>query len=398
MKKEHVLLTKFAVLLTFVFMGQAFTFTLLLPYMTSVGYDEATQGLILAFGAILTIVGQFLVGYICDKLKTDKKVFLVASIALAVVNWFLYSSTSHPLLLIFLWVGLLFSLFRITQGVLDSWVIESDKYCLDNYGLIRAFGAIGWAIGAPLTSFCFERWGYSSLGTAFFGFTILTLILSFFVKDAVKVEAETKLKFSDIKELILNQNFIMLTLILLFLSIAMAADGYTSIYKMMDLGKTLGQSEAVTNSQINLKYSFQALCELPLFFLGGVVLKKFGGIKVLFFASAMTMLRFVLYALAIEPMQIVWISSLQAVTFPLFMVCSKILIDEVSPVYLRAGGQQISAGVYGGVSSLVAPIFAGIMVKTFSYNISLLIIGGTCIVPISMLVYYSRKRKSQDNQ
>ena len=395
MKKEHWLLIKFATLTFVVFMGQAFTFTLILPYLESLGFDVMSRMLITAFGAVLTIIGQFVVGYLCDKFKTDKKVFYITNIIFALATWLLYSFNGNPVALIVLWTGLVSALFMITQGVLDSWIIESDKYCLDNYGWIRAFGAIGWAAGAPLTSVAFERWGYASMGNAFLIFTVISFVLAYFVADVEKIATKEKIKLSDIKTLILDRNFIILTLVFLFLHIASWTDGMVTILKIGDLGKAAALSEAKVNSFINLKYSFQAICELPLFFLGGWLIKKFGSIKIVIFAALMLAVRFVLYGLAVTPEQLVWSSGLQMVTFPLIMICSKILIDEASPAHLKASGQLISASVYGGMSSLVTPILCGWLAGSFSYDSILFGSAGLCIIPIVLLVVFARYKTQE---
>ena len=395
MKKEHVLVGKFALLNLIVFMGQAFTYVLMIPYFTSLGYNEVTQGLIFALGAVLTIVGQFTIGYLCDKFKTDKKIFVILYLVFVIIDWLFYSYGNSPVALVILWAALVCSLFQVTQGVLDTWVVESDKYCLDNYGWIRAFGAIGWAIGSPLCSFFFEKWGYTSLGNGFVLFTVLTLVITLFVKDVEKVEREEKLKFSDIKALFVNPNFLLITLVLLCLYMVVSADSYTPIYKMIALGEKLGQTAAVTNSQINFKWAYQAMWELPLFFFGGWFVKKFGGVKVLFVVTIMMFLRFVLYAFATEPMHLVWVSTLQAVTFPFIMICSKQLIDEESPVYLRAGGQQISSSIYIGVSSLLTPVICSFLVKQFSHNLALYAIASVCIIPLCLLLVYQRTKKAK---
>jgi len=394
MKREQVLLGKFALIMTFYYMGSAFTYSLLIPYLTSLGYDTVQQGWMFAFGAILTIIGQFLTGYLCDRYQTDKKVFVAVLLLWAVVNWLLYTASNSASILVVLWLGLLCSLFVVCNGVLDTWTIESDEYCLNNYGWIRAFGAIGFAVGTLFTSYCFDHWGYGSLGTAFFVFTIITLVIMVFIPDAIKVTTESRIKLKDINELLLNKNFILLTVIFLFLNIAMTADGYSTNYKIIELGKSIGLSEDITNWQVNFKWSFQAICELPLFFAGSWLVKKLGNVRVLLLASGALIVRFVLYAMAVEPMQLVWISAFQAVTFPLITICSKVLIDDASPVYLRASGQQISAGIYFGISALITPVICGVLGENFSHNFALLTVAAICVVPVLLIAWYNKTQKS----
>lgn len=385
MKKEKILLFKFAAMMFVCYIGYAFTYTLLIPFLTTLGYGAVERGFLFSFGAVLTIIGQFFFGYLCDKFKTDKKVFILTSVLFAVVTWMLYASTANATALVVLWASMVFALFRIVMSILDCWAIESDKYCLDNYGWIRAFGAIGWAVGAPVSAFLLTAGGYISLGNAFIVITVVTIIASYFIPDATKFEADKKVEFTDVKKLLLNPNFVILTAVFFFINFINNADLFTTIDKMM----ALGADEAM----ISLKWSFQAICELPLFFLGGWLIKKFGGVKVMIFASSMYIFRYILYAMAVTPIQIVWVSGFQMFTFPLIMICSKLLIDEVSPLNLRASGQQISASVYIGFSSLISPIIVGSIVQAFSYNTALYVVAGVSLVPLFLMVYYSSRRK-----
>lgn len=385
MKREQKLLVKFAVLLTILFFSHAISFSLLIPYLEGLGFDAAARGWVFTIGAFATIVGQFLFGYLCDKFKTDKWMFFLSAIIFAVSVWFVYSVNNDSVLLLILWITLLFSLFRIVQGVLDSWVIESDKYCLDNYGWIRVFGSIGWAIGSPATAYFMTKWGYASLGTIFVILTVLTLVVAYFIEDAHKVEVSKKITLADTKELLFDKNFMILTIVFLFLFIANTADMYATIDKMLAIGTDAGV--------ISLKWSFQALCELPLFFLGGWLVKKFGGVKIVAFATVMYIIRFILSGLATTPMQLVWISSFQMVTFPLIMICTKQMIDEVSPPFLRASAQQISSGIYMGGSLLLTPLYCGIVGKYFSSDVALFGVSALSIIPLLLLMYYQAHNK-----
>ena len=386
---------KFALLTLIVYMGLAFTFSLIIPFMKSLGWEVVRQTQVMAFGALLTIFGQFIVGYLADRYRTDKKVFYLAKITLTLITWLLYSRSSSPFLLMALLVGLLSAFYGIVQSILDTWIIESDEYCLVNYGWARVFGSIGWAIGAPLTSYFFARAGYTSLGTVFLFFSVLALAIAFFIDDAKKVQTKEKLKLIEIRVLLQQRNFVLLTLVFLFFNIIAWTDGITTIYKIQELGLSLRQSEQEINGIISLKYSFQAVCELPLFFLGAWLVKKFGSIRLVMFATLFLSLRFVLSGLAQSPMQLVYIASLQAITFPLILICSKVLIAQVSPEHLIASGQQIAIAVHSGVSALVSPLLCGLLGHNYSFNFVLFAAAAFCGLPLVLLFVYTALNKEQ---
>ncbi len=387
MKKEKVLLIKFMIINGLAFFGYAFTNIFLIPFLDQLGYDAVARSWLFALGAIVTIVGQFAFGYLCDYFKTDKWVFFGISIFFAIVNWILYSLQISDIFIVTSFTLLVFSMFRIVQGILDCWVIESDEYCLDNYGAIRAFGAIGWAISCPIAAVVLEHLGYQAIGTSFTIITIITLVLAYFIEDAQKVVSDNKIEFSDTMLLLKNQDFLIYTMIFFFLFMSITADAYITIDKMLNLG--------ASSAEISYKWSFQAICELPLFFLGGWFIKKYGGNKVLIFVSVMYFLRFFGFAYASTPMQIVYISGLQMVTYPLVMICSKQMIDSTAPVNLRATAQQLATSIYSGGSLLITPIVCGLLSGVFNTDVALMGAGILSLVPIGLIAIYRIIKKGE---
>jgi MFS family permease len=380
MKREYKIAVKFAVLMLISYVSYAFVFAMIIPYLNSIGISAQDRGIIFTFGAILTILGQVLFGYLCDKFQSNKKMFYLASLILSAVTYMFYITSSDVFFLILLWGGMISAFFRITMGVMDSWIIESDDFCLTNFGAVRAFGAIGWAIGSPLTAIVVQKSGYGSLGLIFFGLTAVTLGFGLLIADSLKVTTETKIRLTDVKVFFHNQRYMLLVIVFFFINVIANADMYITIDKIIALGGG--------NDMIGYKWSFQALCELPLFFLGGVVIKKFGAKKLVFFATLMYIVRYVLLAMAISPLQVVYASALQMLTFPLIMVASKVMIDEVSPKHLRASGQQFAGSIYSGVSLLVTPLLCGIIVQQFSFNFALIAMAVLCIVPLWLISLY----------
>jgi len=383
MKNEYRILIKFSILMFISYISYALSYSMIIPYLNSMGVSAQERGLIFTFGAVLTILGQMLFGYLCDKFQSNKRMFYVASILLAVFNYLFYQASGQPLLLVTLWAGMVAALFRITMGVMDSWIIESDDYCLTNFGTIRAFGAVGWAVGSPLTALALSKLGYESLGTIFLIFTVITLGYSLFIADSLKVHSDTKIRFKDIKVFFQNRDYMLLVTVFFFINVIANADMYTTIDKILALGGS--------NEMIGLKWSFQAICELPLFFLGGLLIKKFGAKKLVFFASIMYIIRYILLALAVSPIQIVYASALQMITFPIIMIASKVMIDEASPKHMRASGQQVAGSIYSGVSLLITPLLCGWLVQQFSYNFALVTMAVLCIIPVFLITLFKSK-------
>ena len=190
------------ILYAFVFMGFSFTYTQIIPFLIELGYDPVERGLLLAFSAFIAIFGQFLVGYLCDKYNTVKKFYHILVFLYVIFNAITYSYTSAYFFLHLLIIGFMGGLFRIVAGLVETWTIETSEYTRNNFGTIRAFGSIGWAIGSPLAAYLIYNYGYFSIAWSF----AITSLLSYFVSrklpDAHKIVKNDSLKIKDLKKLI----------------------------------------------------------------------------------------------------------------------------------------------------------------------------------------------------
>jgi MFS family permease len=130
-----------------------------------------------------------------------------------------------------------------------------------------------------------------------------------------------------------------------------------------------------TDQLISWRWSIQAFVELPLFLMGTYLLKRFGDFKLIIFSSIMFSAKFFLFALAKTPEQIIIVTTLQAITFPLFLISSKTLVDSVTPANLKSSGQTIASSLSNGPALLLTPIISGILINYFGVDFTLIIFG-----------------------
>lgn len=387
MTNRSILLNQ--VLLYFiVFVGLAFTYTQMIPYLTFIGYSPIERGIIFSSIALVAIFGQFIIGYLCDKFNTTKNFFYLVSVAYVIFNAILYAYTENVFFIHLLLVSFTGGLFRVLMGVMETWTIETNDYIKYHFGTIRAFGAIGWAIGSPLTSQLVTRFGYSSIGFAFAFLTIMSLLVAYRLPDAQKVQKNENLKLKDIRVLLSNKKYVKLVVLLVIVNIVFTADLFTVIDKIIHIGGT--------NDDVAIKWSFQAVTELPLFFLGFYLLKKFSSIKLLLFSIIMFIVRFALYSIAVTPFQIIMISGMQAITFPLLMIAQKILVANESPLNLQSTGQMFALSMYVGVSSLITPVLSGFLVELTDFDTTLIFFTVLLFVPLYLALDYYKSIRQMD--
>lgn len=384
MNNKRIIYNQF-LLYFIVFSGLALTFTQIIPFLTYIGYSPIERGIILSGTAIVSIIGQFTTGYLCDKYNTTKRFYNILSVLYVVFVALMYTYSQQVFFIHLILVSLTGGLFRIVSGLLETWTIETNDYMKTHFGSIRAFGAIGWAIGAPFTSYIINNFGYRYIGLAFALIILVSHAVSYWLPDAQKVEKNTNLRLKDIRSLLENKNYIIILVMLVLVNIVFTADMYLVIDKIISIGGT--------NDQIALKWSFQAVTELPLFFLGYFFLKKFGAKKLLIFAISMFMIRFSLYTLATTANQIILISGMQSITFPLLAVSQKVIVSDESPANLQSTGQMFGLSMYVGFPALITPIISGFLVEKFNYNTALIIMTVSLAIPLFLAFYYKALTK-----
>lgn len=351
-------------------------------FLEYVGYDVVERGIILSGTAVVAIVTQFFAGYLCDKYHTDKKFFNLSLIIFVLSALMMYQVSERSFFLHLIFISLVGGLFRTTLAIQDAWTLETSETCRNNFGPIRAFGAIGWMIGSPIGAMVVEHWGYSALGYVFAGLSIISILFTMSMQDAIKVERSAGIHLQDLKELLVSRKYIVVVVIFLFINIIATADVYTTVDKMMALG--------AKESIIGARWSIQAFTELPLFFAGTWLLKKFGDYKLMMFGTFMYILRFIGYALVRSPEMMIVVTLMQCVTYPLIMITSKTLVDDTTPVHLRSSGQTIASAFYVGVSLLITPVIAGAMINGLGVDWTLFMIGISGLIPLGLGILYKR--------
>lgn len=369
------------------YLSLALPYVLYYPYMGSMGYSASQQGLIMTAGSLLGVFAQMVFGFLCDRFKSIKRFVAIGNVIMIISVWFFYTQTSATFLLYIFFGAIYNALFQNIEGMLDSWALEVDETCKQNYGIIRAFGAIGWIGGSSLVAWIVGVWNYNAIGYWFVGTAVINMILEVITPDADKsqVKDTEKLQLSDVGKLLGNKRYVLIVF-LLFLSFAMlVGEIFCSAQKMNALGLDTAANYA------SIKASVQAICELPLFFLGGFLIKKFGANKLMVFALFVHVIRMVLTAFAVTQMQLVLISALQLFTYPCMMVSIKVLVDNETPAELKSSGQQFAYAIYLSFAALIVPMLFGYLIDIVGLAAEVWITGGITLIPLIALLIYGKR-------
>lgn len=351
--------------------------TQIIPYISYLGFDASQKSYMLSMIAIVTILLQICSGYISDKLKKIKILFLIVYGIYIISNILLFKIVGSDFLLYLGLVGLVGGCYRCSQGLLDSWLVQLTK---SNFSNVRAYGALGWGIGSILLAYLIDTYGFDVIVYILMFIGVISFLLGLCIGDSKREKA--RLSFSDVRIIVNNKKYMLFVCIVFLLYSLGCADMYIVVDKILEIG---GNKWIV-----GMKWGLQSLFEIPILLIGDRLLKRFGVIRLMIFASIMFILRFLLYAWIQIPTYFLYASVLQLVTFPIVVFCSREEFDRLIDEKLKTTAQMFAMSIYMGVSLFIMPILCNALVNMFGYDVSLMLISSFSIITLLLLCLYKK--------
>lgn len=359
----------------FVFFAISMVNTQMIPYLSRIGYTVIERGIILAGSAIISILGQFLFGFLCDRFKKIRRFFLLAYGLLMVGSFAMFIWQEQMFYYHLFTVSLMGGMVKVLMGLDETWMLEIDS---EHYGVLRAWGALGLTVGSPIAGALANYFSYTSLLITFGMLSIITLYL---IKTSADAKKSGKgMESSDIKGFLKNRRYLLLVVIYLLVYMIGTADQYVVIDKML-------QVDAST-TQIGIKWALQSFMEVPLFLFATKILKRFKPFTLLWFGTIMYGVKFFAYAFFQEPWMIIATAGLQLVTLPIIMLTSKLLIKEVTPANVCSSAQMFAMAVFIGFSGLITPLITSFLCEHIGYDLTLYGVAGFAVVPLLLIFLY----------
>lgn len=386
MIKKNALMIQVMFVFFMMFVGLYIPFTQRVPYLTSIGYSNAEMNIIFSIQAAVAFIYQLVFGFLCDKYRTIKKFFIGALIIGTLGTYLMFQITENIFFFHILTMAVMGSFLSLATGLLDSWALEIDPVIQRNYGAVRAMGTVGWIVGGYFVTLGLEYFGFASLGLTYTIISVIVLLLTLRLNDAVKEHRSTPLRIHDMKQLLFSKRYMIIVLVLLFGMMLATSDGILVVMKMEALNATPFEKY--------FRFASQAFVELPLLFLGAKLLEKYNPVKLLGFAVFMFAIRYVGYSLAPNPTWMIIVALLQAVTFPILMVASKQLIFRESPSHLRSSGQLFALSIYNGIGASLIPLITTFLINRGGIDFALMALATMMVIPLTLVFYFLKLEKN----
>lgn len=341
----------------------------------------------MSLSPIITIFSQPLWGMVSDYTQNPKRMLLIAQISTITIALF-YSTIQSFSMLIFVVV-----LLATTQSALiplsDSITLGYVQKVNGNYGSIRLFGSLGYAIAV----FCAGRLAdLFSLKIIFYVFAFLLFIgicISIVLPKSVPVKNREPIR-KGLPILLSQKRFI---LFLLFTIVVFgpvnANNTYFGLY-IQSLGGTL--------TGVGIAFLISAGSEAPFMQYAKKLIDKYGIYNILMVTAFVSALRWFFY-FTNPPLLTIYISSLaQGLSVGLFVPAALHYVKEQAPDTYRATAVTLYGALGLGLGEWFCTFLSGFIADQFEIKSIYLLFGLLSLSGVGLMQYLKLHSKVNDKK
>ncbi len=329
----------------------------LINYLHFSGYQV---GVILATGAITSVVSPFISSFIADRIISSERLFGIAHFCVSISMFLLFRSSEF---IEVFWIYLFYMVFFGPANPLSDAIVFHHISDRKKYGNIRVFGTIGWITAALFFGFfVMQKSGNLSYAFILSAFTSLFLsIYSFTIPTTGIIKSGKKQLFPiDSFKVIIKPQVLILILI-------------TFLIFFADRFYFLGISPYLKNIGFSEKFimpylSIGQLLEIGAMLSLGYFISKFRTKIILIVGISFNILRFSVLALFNTKIMTLFAIAFHGVAYTFIFSTIFIFIDYQTDKHSRAGAHQLFRIIYLGFGTFLGNITAGYVLDNFNIN------------------------------
>ena len=353
-------------------------------YLQSRGYTATTIGLINAVLSAVTIMATPVWGMISDRIRSIRRVFLLTLIVGSVLFAFIPAIIGLPVLsapLMLVYLSLVYFFRNPANAMMDNWLVRYSNQKGVDYGSIRSFGSLGYAICGVLIAGAVSSFGTAWTFPVCSAMMALVVAMSLRTDDAKPVAPATGAPAREaFNPLTLFKNYYFTTFLAFSLLLYIVINSAAAFlpYLLEDVG--------VSSSRYGLITAYMATLEIPML-LAARPLRRRAPLFALCIASGFCYAAacLLLGTCAHSLGMIVAIETLSGVGSGLLIASAANYIYTLTPENLKATGQSIFVAVTA-LSGIAGNLIGGAVVDALSAPLLYCIMGVTGLISALFLL------------
>lgn len=358
-------------------------------YMQSKGMSATLLGIMLMVNTFGAFVGQFFWGMLCDKLKSNKRIYFLASILILIVEVLIFSTDSWTLIIITF--GLLGFVQQPLAANLDTWILSTYRKTPQVYGPIRSTASIAFAVFTFFYGGILDKNGYQLMLICSAFFLVTGAVTAALTPDVTAEKPKQQIDKKDTfpwKALVKNREYLLVLFMLFGTGIASAP--------VMQLMAVIMKNVDGSVAYVGYAMFASSLMQVPFMVYSGK-LSRFPAKSRIIVAGCIYLVTVWGMSFAKTPIILLVFCALNGIGYGILLPALRSLITAIAPKDLNTTAQGICDAVYTSLGSMMSSLLAGIFVDNFSVAVMLWVCGiiqAAAIIGFVMGLHYENKRKS----
>ncbi|MFC4766856.1 MFS transporter [Effusibacillus consociatus] len=332
----------------FLFFGFGANLPLLSLYLQSFGLSGVQIGTLLSAGPIVAILVQPVWGILCDRFRAQKKVLVLALTSAAAVGLLFPAAGGSYILFLLLYVVMV--LFQSAMvPIIDAMTLFHLQKSKGDFGNVRLFGALGFAVAVWVAGQFAERIGLQSIFYLYAASFLLCVGIALTLPQQ-GIPITTSIWAGIGKLLRIPQYVVFLIAAFLIFGPINANNSYFSLYFTAIGGAVVGVGTA---------FLLFAGSEAPIMRFAGHFAKRYGMLTMIILSGGVSGIRWFYYSSQPTPEMVIALFLLQGISVGLFLPLAASFIRENTPSEVQVTAQAIYASAANGLGTVASSYAAG---------------------------------------
>jgi MFS transporter, PPP family, 3-phenylpropionic acid transporter len=352
-------------------------------YLQQRGLTYTQIGVVFAANSVAAVLCQPIWGYITDK-YLNKKLTMLITLSVSGILVLLFIAAKG-----FYFILLTIIIFMLFQGPVTS---VNDAYCFDviesnkklQFGRFRLMGSIGYALVALGLGVAIKVTNINIVFVIFCIFSIIAVVILYGIRYDGH-SSGCRINIADIVSVLKSKQFIVLTISAMIINASQNANGNYIAVLIENTGGDV--------SKLGLVWFIIAACELPAFYLGNKILKKYGALNVYCISLLFYSLRFLLDGVSSSYYMVLTVQILQAVTFPLYLMATMQYINVIASPETRTSTITAFNAFAGGAGGIIGNIGGGVIIQYYGIFYLFKIMAVLSLLSLAVILLIKRDSK-----
>ncbi|MBR3349897.1 MAG: MFS transporter [Solobacterium sp.] len=358
-------------------------------YLLACGLNSTALSIMLACYMGCSFAGAFFWGGLCDKMRTNRKVFIFEFTATLIIATAIFFTASKNVWIAACMYPLFGFLFAPLGSNLDSWMLRSFNRDAGIYGRARSLGSVGFAVMMLIMGQLINHFGYIVMPIMFISSSVLVLIMALITQEMpyeARVVTEQK---QNISELFRIRPYMFLVAILFTTGLAVSPINNLKTVIISSVGGDV--------SILGLDSFIGVMVQAVFIFISGSLRRIPADLRLLLM-SVCELITMLLIFTAIGPAMVILGTVFNNVSYGLMLPTMREITEKSVSGPLKNRAHSLSDAMYGSFAGIIALLYSGVMMDNLGARSVALLGLGIMVIPTALSAFRFIKNKNAAGQ